>query len=115
MTFSKLLLSGSAYGQPIPINTTASSVATPIHTAVESSASFDEIYVYASNFALSNTLLTICWGDTGSNNQVISTIPSQTGRSLICDGMLLNNGLTVYAFASTTASILIDGFINRIQ
>lgn len=114
-TYSKLLLSGSAYGQPIAVNTTASSVATQLHTSIAGTAGFDEVYIYASNQAAASIVLTVCWGNTGSANQIISSISGQSGRTLICDGMLLNNGLTAYAFAASTGSILIDGFVNRIQ
>jgi len=115
MTYTKLLLSGSSYGQPIQLNVTASSVAIPIHTATSGTGSLDEIYIYASNSSSVLTNVTICWGSTGSANQITTYIGSQNGRTLICDGMLLNNGLLVSAFASVTGSILLDGFINKIQ
>ena len=113
--YSKLTLSGSVNGQPIAINTTASSVATPLHTSTPSVTAYDEIYLYASNQTADNLLLTICWGNTGSANQIITSVNAQSGRTLVCDGMLLNNGLTAYAFTTSTGSLLIDGFVNRIQ
>ncbi len=113
--YSKLLLSGSVNGQPIPLPTTASSVATPIHTSIISSTSYDEIYIYATNNSVFTPTLTMCWGNTGSLNQLPVIIASNIGRVCVCDGVLLNNGLTVYAYSSISGSILIDGFVNRIQ
>ena len=114
-TYSKLLLSGSISGQPIPINAISSSTANPLHTSVVGSSSFDEIYIYATNTSAFSTTLTICWGGTGSFNQLPIGVGASSGRVCICDGMLLNGGLTVYAYASVSGSILIDGFVNRIQ
>ena len=114
-SYTKQLLSASINGQPIVINTTSSLSQNTIHTSIASSNAYDEIYIYASNQSLSNIQLTICWGNTGSDNQILSTITPQSGRMLICDGMLLNNGYTVYAYAASTGSVLIDGFVNRIE
>lgn len=114
-TYSKLLLSGSVNGQPIILNTTASSVATPIHTSITSSVAYDEIYIYGTNNSGVAVTLTMCWGGTGSFNQLPVSIGSGYGRTCVCDGVLLNNGLTAYAYASSSGSILIDGFVNRIQ
>jgi hypothetical protein len=114
-TYSKLLLSGSISGQPIPINAISSSTANPLHTSIVGSSSFDEIYIYATNTSVFSIPLTICWGGTGSLNQLPITIGALLGRVCICDGMLLNGGLTAYAYASVSGSILIDGFVNRIQ
>ena len=115
MIYTKLLLSGSINGQPILINSSASNAATPLHTSITSSAAFDEIYIYATNNSNFSTTLTLCWGGTGSANQLPVGISSGVGRTCVCDGVLLNNGLIAYAYATSTGSILIDGFVNRIQ
>jgi len=115
MTYSKLLLSGSISGQPILINSVTSGSSTPIHTAVAGSAAFDEIYIYATNNSLYTVMLTMCWGSISSSNQLPIGISSGVGRVCVCDGVLLNNSLTAYGYASVSGSILIDGFVNRIQ
>jgi len=114
-TYSKVFLSGSINGQPIAVTSTSSLSATPIHTTLPGTSSMDEIYIYATNQSYVTTSVTICWGNTGSVNQIPTTLYTLAGRTLLCDGMLLNNGLTVYSFTSITGSILIDGFVNRIQ
>lgn len=115
-TFVKLPLSASSYGKQIPLNTTASSVATPIHTAPEGTGSIDEVWLYAYNDDTANSILvSVLWGGTTEPDDVSRTsIGARTGRNLIVDGKLLQNGLTISAYAATTASISIDGFVNRI-
>ena len=115
MTYTKFILSGSVNGQPILLNTSNSLNATPIHTSITSSSAFDEIYLYATNNNTFGITVTVCWGGTGSLNQLPINIPSSVGRVCICDGVLLNNGLTALVYATVTGSILIDGFVNRIQ
>jgi len=58
----------------------------------------------------------ILWGGTDEPNDVDRTnIPPRGGRVLIEDGRLLQNGLTVSAYVSSSNnSISIDGFVNRI-
>ena len=115
MTYTKLLLSGSNSGQPILINSITSGSATPIHTAISGTSAFDEIYIYATNNSNATVTTTICWGGTGSANQIPIGIQNGFGRTCVCDGVLLNNGFSVYVYAQTSGSILIDGFVNRIQ
>ena len=60
-TYSRVLLSGSTNGKPIPVAATATP-GTTIHTAVSGTSSFDEVYAWASNVTGSAATLTIEWG-----------------------------------------------------
>ena len=51
-TYSRILLSGSTSGKPIPVAAT-STPGTAVHTAVSGSTGFDELYLWASNVTLS--------------------------------------------------------------
>lgn len=113
-TFTKQLLSGSTNGKQILVAATASP-GTTIHTAVAGTSALDEIWIYAYNHSTAPVVLTLQWGGTTvPDNELKCTIPAQAGRIELIDGMLLQNGLIVTAFADTTNVILIDGFVNNI-
>ena len=113
-TYTKKLLSGSTNGLQIKVAQNASP-GTTIHVAVAGTASLDEIWLWAYNDGPNTQLLTIQWGGTTSpDNNMSVTVPAQAGRLLICDGILLQNGLTVRAFASAVNQVMIDGYVNNI-
>lgn len=114
-TFLKLPLSASVDGKQIVLATTASTVADYIHTTPEGTTSTDEIWLYAYNDSTATQQVTILWGGISDPADACRVgVTSKTGRSLIVDGKLLRNGLTVRAFAAVSGSVIIDGFINRI-
>ena len=114
-TFTKSLLSGSTNGKQIKITGTNSGGADTIHTAVAGTSSLDEIWLYAHNDHTAAVVLTILWGGTTDpDNQITVTIPSLAGRTLVVDGMLLQNGLVVKAYAGSANVIMLDGFVNAI-
>jgi len=114
--YIKFPLSGSVDGKRILITATASGSATPIHTVPAGSSSIDEVWLYAYNEATSSVLLSILWGGTVEPNDVNRVlVSSQAGKTLIVDGQILQNGLTIRAYASASNVINVDGFINRIQ
>ena len=100
-TYSKQLLSGGTTGKNIKVVAT-SSAGTTIHTAVSGTSNLDEIWLYAMNTDSSDRKLTIEYGGTTS------------GWTLICPGLLLQNGLVVKAFAAAANVVVINGFVNRI-
>jgi len=113
-TFSKQLLSGSTNGKGIKIGATATA-GTLLHTAVSGTSSLDEIWIYAVNSSTSSVKLTIEWGEaTAPDGNIEQTIPAEAGLYLVVGGLLLQNGLTVRAFAGTTNVIVCHGFVNRI-
>lgn len=114
-TFSKQLLSGSTNGKGILVAATATA-GTLIHTAVSGTSSLDEIWLYANNTSASAVKLTLEWGEaTAPNGNIEINIGAEgTGMILIAPGILLQNALTVRAFAATANVINIFGYVNRI-
>lgn len=111
---TKNVLSASAFGKQILVTATVSASATPIHTAVAGTASLDEIWLYASNATSASVTCSILWGGTSEPTDVVKTlINPYSGRVLIADGKLLQNGLVVSAYSTLSSSLVIDGFINR--
>jgi hypothetical protein len=116
-TYSRLLLSGSTSGKPIPVSATATP-GTVIHTAVSGSAGFDEVYLWASNVTGAAATLTLEWGGVTDPSDLISkaiSIPANSGPTAIVQGEVLNGGLVVRAFSGTGSAINISGFVNRIS
>ena len=116
-TYSRVLLSGSTSGQPIPVAATATP-GTLIHTAVAGAAAFDEVYVWASNVTAVAATLTIEWGgvaDPGSHLVKAVSVPANSAPVLISAGEVLNGGGVVRAFSGTAGAINITGYVNRIQ
>lgn len=114
-TFSKALLSGSTNGKQIKVTGTSVGGAVTIHTAVAGTSAWDEIWLYAFNSDSTARLLTILWGGTTEpDNDIQVVVQPQSGRLLVCDGMLLQNSLIVKAYAATANVIMIDGFVNAI-
>lgn len=115
-TYSRILLSGSTSGRPIPVATTAT-LGTVIHTAVSGATSFDEVYAWASNVSSAAVALTVEWGGaTDPGNHLVKqvSIPANSPPIPIATGYVLNGGLAMTAFASVTSAINFVGFVNRI-
>lgn len=115
-TFTKQLLSGSTNGKGIKVAATATA-GTLIHTAVSGTTAMDEVWLYANNTSGSTVKLTIEWGEaTAPDGNIEINIGAEgTGLILISPGILLQNGLTIKAFAGTTNVINIFGYVNRIS
>lgn len=116
-TISKVLFSASSSGKPILISATNSS-GNVVHSTTTSATTVDEVWLYASNNALTTVSLTIEYGATGSTNEIYTGIPSRSGLSIILPGLLLTGdgatSSTIRAYASSTNNINIVGYINRI-
>jgi len=115
-TYSRILLSGSTNGREIPVAATATP-GTAIHTAVAGTASFDEVYLWASNVTASAATLTIEWGgvtDPGDHVTKACSIPANSPPIPILTGQVLNNTLLIKAFSGTASAINVGGFVNRI-
>ena len=114
-TISKVILSGKADGKLIQVAAT-SSAGTIIHTAIAGTTDIDEIWLYACNTDAADKKLTIEWGGTTSPDDLIEvTIPGESGLVKIVEGLILQNGAIVRAFAETADVINIGGFVNRID
>jgi hypothetical protein len=114
-TYTKNLLSESTNGIQIKITSITSGSANTIHTSVSGSSNLDEIWLYAYNDDIAAHTLSILWGGIVEPDNVIRTlIQPKAGRTLITDGMLLQNNLMVKGYADVSGSIMIDGFVNSI-
>lgn len=113
-TYSKVLLSGSTNGKQVKIAATATA-GTLIHTAVTGTSDLDEVWLWAVNSSTSDVKLTIEWGEaTAPDGHIEQTIAAEAGLALVIPGLLLQNGLTVRAFAGTADVLCVTGFVNRI-
>lgn len=113
-TFSKVILSGGTTGKNIKVAATASA-GTLIHTSTSGTTNLDEIFLAAVNSSSSSIKLTLQWGGTTSpDDDIEQTIPGESGLFWIVQGLLLDNGLIVRAFAGTANVICINGYVNRI-
>ena len=115
-TALKRKLSGSTDGLPIKVVATATA-GTTIHTAVAgtTAGTFDEIWLFAFNSHTATVALTIEYGGaTAPDQNIVSTLASNSGLQLIVPGLILQNGLVVKAFAGTANVVTISGFVNTI-
>ena len=112
-TFTKTLLSGSTNGASILVSASA----TPgviIHTAQSGTSGLDEIWLYADNSSATTVKLTVEFGGTATKDQIELSVPGESGLVLVVPGLILQNSLTVGAFASTASVMSISGYINRV-
>lgn len=113
-TYSKQLLSGSTNGKQIKVAATATA-GTLLHTATSGTSNLDEVWIYAVNSSSSTVKLTIEWGEaTAPDGNVEVSLAAEDGYALVIPGLLLQNSLTVRAFAATANVILCNGYVNRI-
>lgn len=113
-SFSKMKLSGSTDGLPIKVAATAT-LGTTIHTAVSGTTDFDEVWLYAYNGHTAAVTLTIEYGGaTVPDQNIVVTLASKSGLSLIVPGLILQNSKVITAFAGTANVITISGWVNRI-
>jgi len=117
-TFSKQKLSGSTNGKGIAIANTAT-LGNTIHATGTSATILDEIWLYATNTSGAAVVLTVEFGGVTTTADLIKvSIPSQSGLTLVCAGLILSGtgaaATTVTAFAATANVIEIFGYVNRI-
>ena len=115
--YTRVLLSGSTNGTPIPVTATSISSGQTVHTAVAGTSSFDEVYLYANNTDTVNHNLTIGFGGESTGYIVsyqVVIYPNQPPVPILT-GQNLQNGLNVYAAADVASKINLTGFVNRIQ
>jgi hypothetical protein len=113
---TKKLLSGSTNGKQILIVHTTNGTADTIHTAVAGTSSVDEVWLYAYNDSTTAAVLNILWGGvTEPDNVIRLNLAPQSGRTIISDGMLLQNGLVIKAYANVASKVTVDGFVNNIS
>ena len=111
MAITRVLLSGGTSGKNILVSGTAPG--TTIHTAHSSYT--DEIYVDACNVSTSDVVATLWWGATTTADQIIQTIPAQSGMITLSPGLQLTGSLVVKMSAATANVIAANGRVNRIS
>lgn len=111
--YTKRRLSGRVDGLQIKVG----AITTPgtlIHTAVTGTTEFDEIWIYATNTDAADRILTLEWGETAIDGNIVLTVPAKNGLLFVTPGLLLQNSLVVRAFCTTGDVVMISGFVNRI-
>ncbi len=104
-TYSKELLSASTNGKGVLVAAT-STAGTLIHTAVSGTTDIDEVWLYAVNAHSASIKLTLEWGEaTEPTGNIEQTVPNESGLMLLVPGLLLQNGLTIKAFAATATEV----------
>ena len=112
-TFSKVKFSESTDGLPVKVVQTAT-VGTLIHTS--HATALDEVWLYAYNGHTAEVVLTVEYGGaTVPDQNIIITIPTKAGLTLVVPGLLLTNSKAIRAFAATANVITLSGFVNRIS
>lgn len=120
MNTTKHILSGSVNGMPILVVGTNTATATTIHTAIGLVNGLDEVWLYGFNTSASPELLTIEWGGTTDPGQILEkTIPPlgthPDGLITIVPGLMLTNSLLIKAFSASGNTIVLAGYVNRIN
>ncbi len=115
-TYSKIVLSGSTDGRGILVDDDATA-GKMIHTGSSTATTYDEVWIYAANYDSSDRKLTIEWGSASAGDIIESTIATEAGLVLVIPGLILKGNaspLVIAAFAATTSSIQLFGYVNRI-
>ena len=110
MATTRLYLSGSTTGKPIPVAATATP-GTTIHT-VASVPGYDAVWIFASNVTATAATLTVEWGGTGDPGDHLVkaySIPANSAPIPIATGQQMSGGLTIKAFSGTASAINITG------
>jgi hypothetical protein len=117
MSISREKLSGSTDGNPIKVTQTAIATGDTVHTAVASTTSWDEVWLWVTNTHSADVTLTVGWdGSTDPDNLIMKTvtIPALTGPVLVIPGIIINNSGVVTAAAGTANELVLTGYVNRI-
>lgn len=115
-TYTRQLLSGSTNGRMIEVNAT-SSPGTTIHTVqATATAAREEVIAYAvrGSTATGDQLLTVEFGGTATEDQVVVLVNELDSPSLVIPGVSLTATTSIVrAFATATGLFRIMGWVNR--
>ena len=114
-TVAKYKLSGSTAGKPMLITSTNSTGANTIHTCGSATGenSHDEIYLWGFNNSTASVNLSIEYGDTTA--VIVHTLTAKAGNTLVLPGTIGNASTAIKGFKSTTGTVGVVGFVNRIS
>lgn len=109
-------LSAGRDGRGIKVQATGSP-GTLIHTALNSEAAseWDAIVIQAVNTSSTPVELTLEWGGTDPDDRITVTIPGTGGLINVVSGLILQNAVSVRAFASVADTLVLHGFVRRYQ
>ena len=112
MTYTIQSLSESTNGEPIIVSGVDTAAAVLVHTAIDNAGDFDEVELFANNTSNSSVDVTIEVAGAEQTNLITRTIPSKTTK-LVLEGVFLDGGMTVKAFASTADVVNVYGKVGR--
>ena len=116
MAMIRFVLSGSTNGKPIKVTGTATGSSVTVHTAVTGVEQTDQIFLWASNTSGTAATLTVEWGGTTDPDNLLVkaySIAANSAPVLVAQGIMLNGGLIVKAFAGTANVLNIVGYVHR--
>ena len=96
-TIEKLNFTESTSGLAIPVTATADP-GTLIHTVVDVSGSYDEIWLYATNIGSAAISLTIIEDDGTDSYESRIGVTNGDGHYLVLPGRVLRSGITLAAY-----------------
>jgi len=117
-TYTKLNLSESKSGRPVPIvHTLGAASGTPLHIARGDTAGHDEVYIYATNRAGAdaNVLFSIGPAANSISDEVRVTLAFRVAPQTIIPGWPMNDSTGVYGRCDSIGAIQVHGFVNRID
>lgn len=118
-TFTKKVLSGSTSGRPIGVLSATAGGDTVIHVGGSASNVKDEVFLYAINKNSQDLVLSLEWGATAASDRKTILVPSFSKYALaegdVIEGVTAASGIRITAFCSTSDSLLLTGFVNRIS
>lgn len=117
-TYSKIPLSQSSNGSTILLATSAAP-GTLLHTTQTNNTDLDEVWLYANNVGIIDSLVTVYWGNTATANSIGTfAIAAYAGPTILSPGLVLRGdgatGGVVYATSSVISGVSVAGYINRI-
>jgi hypothetical protein len=114
--YTKIPPSGSMNGKGIKITKT-STAGEIFHTAINSGASYDEIWLYLFNSDTTSHVVTVEFGGVSApDNNIVLTVQPKTGLVCAVPGLILGGAgsLVVGVFADAANVITMTGYVNRI-
>lgn len=119
-TAIKTRLSASTDGKGIKLTGATTTASVLIHTATSNATSgatgvWDEIWIWGFNSSSSALTVTVEFGAAAApDNNIIQTLPAQSGAILVVPGLVLQNSKAVNGFAQSANMITLMGYVNQI-
>ena len=121
-TYTKVKLSASDDGLGIPVSVMGNAPnldKTDIHEPPNGTTSWDEVWIWATNYSASDKELTIYYGGQTFQNtfaafSIVQTISSQSGLKLVVPGVVVQDEHLIEAIASANNAVVLYGYVNRI-